>query len=88
MTYDTKMIEEEDEHQKEVGSSTDLYLDIRRLDAILKKLTIRFKKAANKGNDELLVKLANAVGLMSSKKFEIVCLVLKVDEILKPYKPK
>jgi len=91
--FDSQMItpEEEDEHQKEVGSSTDLYLDIRRLDSILKKLHTRLKKAYNKQNDELIVKLANAIGLMTSKKTDIVCIVLKVEEIVKGktyYRPK
>ena len=60
-----------------------MYQDIIRLDAIIKKLTIRFKKACNKENDELAVKIANAIGLMSSKKVDMACIVLKVEEIIK-----
>ena len=77
---------EEDHHQ-----GTDLYQDIRRLDAIIKKLHTRFKKAYNKNNDELCVKLANAIGLMSSKKVDMSCIVLKVEEIISGktyYRPK
>jgi len=81
------VLEKEEEHHQ----TTDLYQDIKRLDAIIKKLTIRFKKAANKENDELAVKVANAIGLMTSKKTDIVCIVLKVEELVKGktyYRPK
>jgi len=77
--------------EEESRTSLDPYEDIRRLDAILKKLTIRFKKCANKGNDELMVKIANAIGLMCSKKLDIVFTVLGVEDLIhgKPhYKPK
>jgi len=76
---------EEEPKEEEVTSRKylDLYEDAKRLDFIIKKLTIRFKKAANKENDELAVKVANAIGLMTSKKTDIVCIVLKVEELVK-----
>jgi len=99
--YDTNMeeIDEETiaeenrkmEEKKESRTSLDPYEDIRRLDAILKKLTIRFKKCANKENDELMVKIANAIGLMTSKKTDIAFIVLGVEELVKGkphYRPK
>ena len=97
--YDTKMIPEdpikaeepEEEIERHNKQATDLYTDILRLDSILKKLHTRLKKAYNKNNDELIVKLANAIGLMTSKKTDIVCIVLKVEELVKGktyYRPK
>ena len=91
--YDTKMItpEEEEKHQEETGPSTDWYEDLTRLNAVLKKLHTRLKKAYNTQNDELIVKLANAIGLMTSKRVDIVCIVLKVEELVKGrtyYRPK
>ena len=99
MMYDTKMIPEdpikaeepEEEIERHNKQATDLYTDILRLDSILKKLHTRLKKAYNKQNDELCVKLANAIGLMSSKKVDMSCIVLKVEEIISGktyYRPK
>jgi len=78
----------EEEHEKQNGPSTDLYADIRRLDSIIRRLNRRIKKI---DNDEMLVKLSNAVGLMTSKKCDLVCIVLKVEELVKGktyYRPK
>jgi len=83
--------EEPEEKKKESRTPLDPYEDIRRLDIILKKLTIRFKKACNKENDELAVKVANAIGLMTSKKTDIVFIVLGVEDLVKGkphYRPK
>jgi len=66
--------------EEEHNSSTDLYADIRRLDSIIRRLNRRIKKI---DNDEMLVKLSNAVGLMTSKKCDLVCIVLKVEELIK-----
>jgi len=74
---------EEPEEKKESRTPLDPYDDIRRLDVILKKLTIRFKKACTKENDELAVKVANAIGLMTSKKTDIVFVVLGVEDLVK-----
>ena len=68
--------EEEEEH----GPSTDLYKDIRRLDSIIRRLTRKLKKLES---DELVCKMAHTIGLLTSRKFEIVCLVLRVEEIVK-----
>jgi len=101
--YDTKMIEEEpkkdpiltedqeEEIERHNKQATDLYTDILRLDSILKKLHTRLKKAYIKNNDEMLVKMCNAIGLMTSKKVDIVCVVLKVEDLVKGktyYRPK
>jgi len=40
------------------------------------------KKLKDK-DDEMIVKLANAIGLMTSKKCDLVCIVLKVEELVK-----
>ena len=72
------VIEKEEEHQP----STDLYRDIRRLDSIIRRLNRRLIKIKDT-NDELIVKLANAIGLMTSKKCDLVCIVLKVEELVK-----
>jgi len=78
----------EEEHEKQNGPSTDLYADIRRLDSIIRRLTRKLKKS---DNNEMIVKLANAIGLMTSKKCDLVCIVLKVEELIKGktyYRPK
>ncbi len=86
------MIEEEPkEDKKESRMFLDPYDDVKRLDVILKKLTIRFKKACNKGNDELAVKVANSLGLITSKKVDIVFTILGVEDLVtgkNKYRPK
>ncbi len=80
--YDTKMIEEEP--KEEVHSTgTDLYADIRRLDSIIRRLTRKLKKCQS---DEIMIKFANAIGLMTSKKTEMVCIVLDVEALVKGQK--
>jgi len=77
--------------KEEDHTGIDLYTDIRRLDSILKKLHTRLKKAYNKDNDEIIIKFANAIGLMTSKKCDLVCIVLKVEDLVKGrtyYRPK
>jgi len=69
--------------EKESKSHMDPYVDIIRLDEIIKKLHTRFKKACSKENDEFVVKIANAIGLMTSKRIEIVFTVLGVEELVK-----
>jgi len=68
----------EEEHEKQNGPSTDLYRDIRRLDSIIK-----LKKCQS---DEIMIKFANAIGLMTSKKTEMVCIVLDVEALVKGQK--
>jgi len=78
------MIQEaEEEHEKQNGPSTDLYADIRRLDSIIRRLTRKLKKS---DNNEMIVKLANAIGLMTSKKCDLVCIVLDVEALVKGQK--
>ncbi len=79
--YDEDKLVLEEEHEKEHHRTTDLYADIRRLDSIIRRLTRRLIK--NKNNDEMLIKLANAIGILSSKKFEIVNVCLEVKQLLK-----
>ena len=73
------VLEKEEEH----NPSTDLYADIRRLDSIIRRLTRKLKKS---DNNEMIVKLANAIGLMTSKKCDLVCIVLDVEALVKGQK--
>ena len=73
----------EEEHEKQNGPSTDLYADIRRLDSIIRRLTRKLKKCQS---DEIMIKFANAIGLMTSKKTEMVCIVLDVEALVKGQK--
>ena len=73
------VLEKEEEH----NPSTDLYADIRRLDSIIRRLTRKLKKCQS---DEIMIKFANAIGLMTSKKTEMVCIVLDVEALVKGQK--
>jgi len=72
---------EEPEEESDEGPAFDLYVDVRRLDSIIKRLTRRLIK--NKNNDDMLIKLANAIGILTSKKFEIVDECLEVKLLIK-----
>jgi len=81
--YDEDKLVLEEEHEKEHHRTTDLYADIRRLDSIIRRLTRKLKKS---DNNEMIVKLANAIGLMTSKKCDLVCIVLDVEALVKGQK--
>jgi len=96
MMYDTKMIEEEpkEEKPKEVNyksgarTGTNLFLDLERLEKLIKKQIINFKRSKT---DEYKIKYANSIGLLTQKKVDIACIVLRVDEIISGksyYRPK
>jgi len=71
------------EEEKESRPHLDLYRDILRLDDIIKRLTRKLKKCKS---DDYNIKYANAIGLMTSKKTEMVCIVLDVEAIVKGQK--
>jgi len=79
LRYTAEELKEEENH----STGTDLYTDIKRLDQIIRRLNRRIKKI---DNDEMLVKLSNAVGLMTSKKCDLVCIVLDVEALVKGQK--
>jgi len=74
---------EEPKEEEKHSTGTDLYADIRRLDSIIRRLTRKLKKS---DNNEMIVKLANAIGLMTSKKCDMVCIVLDVEALVKGQK--
>jgi len=75
--------DEDQEIERHNKQATDLYTDIRRLDSIIRRLTRKLKKCQS---DEIMIKFANAIGLMTSKKTEMVCIVLDVEAIVKGQK--
>ena len=91
--YDTNMTEEpyvseEDKNLEEVEKITsrkylDLYEDARRLDLIIRRQLTRYKKAYNKGTDDLCVTISNNIGLLTTRKYDIVCTLLKVEDLVK-----
>jgi len=63
----------------------DLYTDGRRLDRIIRILEKNLKKAID---DEKIIKYANSITYVSSKKFEIIDRVLSVQELIKTAKKR
>ena len=59
---------------------TDLYIDGRRLDRVIRRLEKRIK---NTEDDEKIIKLANSITYVTSKKMELVDIVLGVESLLK-----
>ena len=59
---------------------TDLHIDGRRLDRIIRRLEKKLKKTED---DEKMVKYANSITYVTSKKTEMVDKVLGVQYILK-----
>ena len=97
--YDTSMTEEapvyvkdedkEDEQDKRLG--TDLFNDVSRDEQVLKRLFTLFKRACIKRNMDDVIRLANAISNLGSKKADKVYIILKVDELFKgktTYRPK
>ncbi|KKL06429.1 hypothetical protein LCGC14_2596100 [marine sediment metagenome] len=79
MVRNEPVLEKEEEH----NPSTDLYADIRRLDSIIRRLTRRMKKL---DSDEMIAKFAHTIGLLTSRKCDLVCIVLDVEAIVKGQK--
>ncbi len=75
--------EEPKEEEIQNHSGTDLYADIRRLDSIIRRLTRRLKKL---DSDEMIAKFAHTIGLLTSRKCDLVCIVLDVEAIVKGQK--
>jgi len=59
---------------------TDLYMDGRRLDRVIRRLEKRLKKTED---DEKIIKLANSITYVTSKKMELVDMVLGVEALVK-----
>jgi len=57
-----------------------LYVDIDRLDKLIKRLLRRLKKC---DCDETIIKFASCIGLLTSKKQDLVDVVLGVKELLR-----
>ena len=77
--------QEEERHSKQ---ATDLYTDIVRLEKLIRKQVTNYKRSKT---DEYKIKYANCIGLLSQKKTDLVCIVLKVEELIKGktyYRPK
>jgi len=72
--------EPEEEEKKESRLHMDPYEDIKRLDKLIRKQMINFKKSKT---DEYKIKYANSIGLITSKKIEIVFTVLQVMDLVK-----
>jgi len=75
LTEDEK--EEIERHNKQ---ATDLYTDILRLEKLIRKQVTNYKRSKT---DEYKIKYANSIGLLSQKKCDLVCIVLKVEELVK-----
>lgn len=58
----------------------DLYIDGRRLDRVIRRLEKRIK---NTEDDEKIIKLANSITYVTSKKMELVDMVLGVEALVK-----
>ncbi len=66
--------------QKMSDRWTNLFVDGRRLDRIIRILEKKLKKATE---DEKIIKYANSITYLTSKKVELVNLVLGVKDLLK-----
>jgi len=64
---------------------TDLHRDGRRLDRIIRRLEKKLKKTED---DEKMVKYANSITYVTSKKIELVDMVLGVRAIVKSNEKK
>ena len=74
---------EEITHKKDTKKHTrwtDLYRDGRRIDRIIRYIETKMKKATE---DDKIIKYANSIGFLTSKKIEIVDLVLGVEDIIR-----
>jgi len=69
--------EEIERHNKQ---ATDLYIDILRLEKLIRKQVTNYKRSKT---DEYKIKYANCIGLLTQKKCDLVCIVLKVEELVK-----
>jgi len=58
----------------------DLYVDGKRLDRVIRRLERRLRKTED---DEKMIKLANSITYVTSKKMELVDMVLGVEAIVK-----
>ena len=91
--YDTNMTEEpyvseedkktEEEEKTHSTKYLDLYEDAKRLDLIIRRQLTRYKKAYNKANDDLCVTISNNIGLLTTRKYDITCTILKVEDVVK-----
>ena len=79
MRYTAEEPKEEENH----STGTDLYTDIKRLDQIIRRLNRRMKKS---DTDELIIKFAHTIGLLTSRKCDLACIVLDVEAIVKGQK--
>jgi len=61
-------------------TGTDLFDDIRRLEKLIRKQMINYKKSKT---DEYKVKYSDSICRLISRKFDISCVVLKLDELIK-----
>jgi len=82
--YDTQMTEpkeeEDQEEERHNKQATDLYTDILRLEKLIRKQITNFKRSKT---DEYKIKYANSIGLLTQKKCDLVCIVLKVEDLVK-----
>jgi len=62
----------------------DLFRDGKRLDRVIRRLEKRLKKTED---DEKMIKLANSITYVTSKKMELVDMVLGVTALVKKKKP-
>ena len=62
----------------------DMYIDVKRLDRIIRILEKRLKKA----DDEKTIKYANSIGFLTSKKLELTDKVLGMSHLLKKLQQK
>jgi len=65
--------------QKHNIRAFDMYIDVKRLDRIIRILEKRLKKA----DDEKTIKYANSIGFLTSKKLELTDKVLGMTHLLK-----
>jgi len=72
--------DEKEEIERHSKQATDLYTDIKRLDKLIRKQVTNYKRSKT---DEYKIKYANCIGLLTQKKCDLVCIVLKVEELVK-----
>jgi len=60
--------------------SLNYFIDVKRLDKIIRRLDKRLKKS---DSEESIIKLANAIGLLTSKKIDIANIVWGIEDLLK-----
>ena len=80
--------EEEGKYNSGARTGTNLFLDLERLEKLVRKQITNFKRSKT---DDYKIKYANSIGLLTQKKVDIACIVLRVDEIISGksyYRPK